>query len=397
MRTLICVIFIALAGVLKAEDNTRACLEYIDQYKYIAVSEMSRGGIPASVKLAQALLETNAGNGKLAINALNHFGIKCGDWGGATYHTEDDDYVKGKLVKSCFRKYEFVSDSYIDHTDFLMTKSRYSVLFTYDKYDYTSWCRGLKACGYATLRTYDEALLKMIERYELWQYDYMDIKSGEMIVMADKFSEMRGTNLNLPSISTANTSMASNTEEYYFTHEQMMGVVRTSIYKYSHNESVFQHHGLDVVVVGKGETPNSLAKRYGVKLNKLRKINEVPKDGHFVAGTYCYLEEKHSKPITEKRFYIVREGETIWDIAQNLGVKSDFLKGCNNLFDHEEVKAGEKIYLYKVDEIRRPKVCSSTEKLKEARAVATRVLSTQLQYQGQAPLSRNEKLRQGTD
>jgi flagellum-specific peptidoglycan hydrolase FlgJ len=153
-----------------------AALEYIENYKDLAIVEMYRTGIPASITLAQALHESNYGTSPLAMKANNHFGIKCKNyWIGKTYYHKDDDLNKrGQLIESCFRAYTEDIDSYVDRSNFLMQTDRYKVLFNYDKEDYTSWAYGLKNCGYATDPNYAEKLISKIERYNLAAYDKSD-------------------------------------------------------------------------------------------------------------------------------------------------------------------------------------------------------------------------------
>jgi len=148
--------------------------DYIDKYKELAVVEMHRSGIPASIILAQGLHESNYGRSPLAKKANNHFGIKCKNyWMGQRYYHLDDDFNdKGKLIESCFRKYSSDFDSFIDHSNFLMQGSHYSDLFKYPNTDYISWAIGLKKSGYATDPKYAEKLVKKIEEYKLYQYDY---------------------------------------------------------------------------------------------------------------------------------------------------------------------------------------------------------------------------------
>ena len=151
---------------------------YIEKYQSIAIREMHRSGIPASVTLAQGILESSWGNGSLALNANNHFGIKCKTyWSGPTFYIEDDDYENGKLIKSCFRAYENAESSYIDHTDFLMSNERYRNLFEYSHTDYVNWAHGLKKCGYATDKKYAEKLISNIRKYDLHRFDSMPIES----------------------------------------------------------------------------------------------------------------------------------------------------------------------------------------------------------------------------
>ncbi len=165
--------------VWKPEASVRPEVSsYIDEYKYLAIDEMVRSGIPASITLAQAILESNAGVSKLARESNNHFGIKCKDyWNGSSYyHPDDDRDPNGKLIPSCFRKYESVSDSYKDHSSFLMMTEHYSLLFGYDKTEYKRWAEGLEMCGYATDCRYAEKLISTIELYDLYEYDFYTIQ-----------------------------------------------------------------------------------------------------------------------------------------------------------------------------------------------------------------------------
>jgi flagellum-specific peptidoglycan hydrolase FlgJ len=146
---------------------------YIDNYKELAILEMERSGIPASIILAQGLHETNHGTSRLSIEANNHFGIKCKKyWQGKYYYHKDDDYdISGNLVESCFRAYDSAIDSYVDHSNYLVTSKFYSSLFKLKKDDYKSWAYGLKQCGYATDSLYAEKLVGKIEKYDLHHYD----------------------------------------------------------------------------------------------------------------------------------------------------------------------------------------------------------------------------------
>ncbi len=150
--------------------------DYIEKYKDFAVIEMYRTGIPASITMAQALHESNKGKSDLATKANNHFGIKCKKyWSGPTYFHKDDDLDDaGVLIESCFRAYDTVHDSYIDHSNFLKFTFNYQNLFEIDKRDYKSWAHGLKRSGYATDPRYAEKLISFIERYNLNELDYIE-------------------------------------------------------------------------------------------------------------------------------------------------------------------------------------------------------------------------------
>lgn len=172
---------IILCGLLMGEPPTPRDI-YIDQYKDLAVVEMHRKGIPASIKLAQAILESQSGTSSFATRSNNHFGIKCkSSWVGDTYYHKDDDVdTEGKLIPSCFRSYERVVDSYVDHSNFLSERSYYARLWTLSRYDYHSWARGLQACGYATDPNYAEKLIKIIEKEALYKYDVMSTSDLSM-------------------------------------------------------------------------------------------------------------------------------------------------------------------------------------------------------------------------
>ena len=151
---------------------------YIETYKFLAIDEMVRSGVPASITMAQAIIESNAGASRLAKASNNHFGIKCKYyWDGEEYFFPDDDRdAQGNLVPSCFRKYKNVAASYYDHSDFLMQTDHYKPLFVYDKTDFELWARGLEACGYASGLNYADKLIRIIQLYDLHELDYYTVQ-----------------------------------------------------------------------------------------------------------------------------------------------------------------------------------------------------------------------------
>lgn len=155
---------------------------YIEAFQSLAIQEMNRTGIPASITLAQGIIESAWGKGVLARSSNNHFGIKCKqDWAGQAFHLEDDDFdSQGNLVKSCFRAYDNAADSYVDHSDFLKKGKRYAFLFDLDPTDYVSWAQGLQSAGYATDPEYANKLINKIEEYQLYRFDF-----GDEIVVRD--------------------------------------------------------------------------------------------------------------------------------------------------------------------------------------------------------------------
>jgi len=183
------VIWLALTSMvftsMKANNNTSA---YIEQYKTIVVNEMSRVGIPASIKMAQAILESGSGRSTLARQSNNHFGIKCGSqWTGKEVYRHDDDYKNGLLVRSCFRAYDDPAESFMAHSDFLTDNRRYAFLFDLDIYDYKGWAKGLRQAGYATDPNYPTKLIDLIEKYELYLLDLgIEIEEEPLLVDIDE-------------------------------------------------------------------------------------------------------------------------------------------------------------------------------------------------------------------
>lgn len=168
--------FILLPTVVAANTSFAAAKpknDYISRYLDIALMEKARSGIPVAITIAQGIYESAWGESRLATEAQNHFGIKCGkDWQGPSFAQKDDDVDStGNLIESCFRKYDSAENSYIDHTDFLMSRPRYEFLFDYNDKDYISWAKGLKQAGYATNPEYANRLIKIIEDYKLYKYD----------------------------------------------------------------------------------------------------------------------------------------------------------------------------------------------------------------------------------
>lgn len=272
---------------------------YILTYYPIAVEQMSRHNIPASITLAQGLLESGAGKSKLTRSSNNHFGIKADkSWKGKRTSSMDN----GRLCY--FRKYESARDSYEDHSMFLVNRSRYAFLFKLNKKDYEGWAKGLRKAGYAEDKAYPSKLISLIERYELQRYDsytMKDIKKADGIALE---------------------TYDSNT--------------RRTIYKSS---------GLLYVIGNTGDTFKSLAKEVGVSRRKLIKYNDLYKDYNIKAGDIIYLEEKNSKTGKEHPFHTVKTGESLHSISQTYGVKLGKLYKRNPQCSKQGIKVGDVIKL----------------------------------------------------
>lgn len=269
---LICAIILSVS--LHGQKNT-VYQQYIEKYKSAAIDQMRRYKIPASITLSQALLESGAGSSYLATHANNHFGIKVGvGWNGP--HLKRDDDSKGER----FRKYKSVEESYEDHSQFLL-KDRYKRLFDLDPLDYKAWARGLKACGYATLPTYAERLIKIIETYELHEYD------------EDRFG-LRPRN-------------KKETEEN-------VGAVRHPI------TSV---NGINCIVARRGDTWDALAKETKVSKRKLLSYNEADEDFAIPEGMHIFLAKKATKAEAKYKdtWHKVKTGESMYSIGQYYGIR----------------------------------------------------------------------------
>lgn len=287
---------------LKA-DNRK---EFIRKYKHIAVKEMERTGIPASITLAQGILESGCGLSELAQNANNHFGIKCHDWEGATYHMDDDE------EDECFRKYKNPEQSWIDHSAFLTGRPRYAALFDLPTTDYKAWARGLKAAGYATNPKYADLLIKIIEEEELYKLDRQIKKSALHNLHAKEFAE----------------SVSSNS--------------RPGNISYRNREEM--RNGIICIEIKEGDSLEKIADYYGIKLKKLLQYNDK-KDTSVEVGQIVYLKKKKSKAARGYEFHRVKSGDTAYKIAQMYGVRMKNLIRYNYLDESCKIVEGEKIFL----------------------------------------------------
>ena len=266
-------VFLCLVGVASFAQNNDH-IAYINLYKDIAIEQMNRYHIPASITLAQGLLESGAGRSELAQKSNNHFGIKCHSWDGSrTYHDDDE-------IGECFRVYKSARDSYEDHSIFLATSSRYAFLFKFAQTDYENWARGLKRAGYATSPTYADKLIEIIERYDLDRFDYI-------------YSERTNRNLGPHT-------------------------------PYIANDIVY-------VIARQGDTMLSIAEEFGIPKRKLLSYNDLPRKYVPVKGDIIYLHRKHRKAQKPNTQHIVGDGESMYMISQKYGVRLNRLYRMNKV------------------------------------------------------------------
>lgn len=303
---IICGLLLFLSMHLTAQ-KTISTEEYIQTYKDIAIKKMEEYRIPASITLAQGILESGSGNSKLARKANNHFGIKCHkEWNGKTFYADDD------VAHECFRKYKKAADSYHDHSLFLSQRGRYSFLFDYKTDDYVSWAKGLKKAGYATNPRYPELLIRIIEKNKLYQYD-------KKISGKPSQANPPGSNTDLVKLKKVGESDAGR--------------------------AIYENNGKKLILIEKGDTFNKLASEFGMYTGQFLRYNEVERDHILQIGEWVYLQKKKRSPEKKYKTHLVKQGETIREISQLYGIRSNILRKRNNLPDGIQVPVNTRLKL----------------------------------------------------
>lgn len=303
---------------------------YIEEYKWWAMMEQQRTGVPAAIKVAQAIHETGAGTSELALNAKNHFGIKCrgNQWAGGQYTYTDD------RPNECFRSYESVQASFQDHSDFLKNNKRYHQLFTLDYKDYKGWCHGLKAAGYATNPSYASLLIKYIEEYDLNQYTIQALDSA--YVVQGLLSQNK---------EKANTVSARITGQGY------MAKVESSKQS-SEKDQIFYEvthkNGLKGFYAKKGDLLLESAIKQRIRYNRLLQLNDL-EDEPLDRDMFIYLEPKH-RVGQKEAFHEVKEGERMIHISQDYGIQLRTLNQLNRIERDGVLTAGQRVSLINENE-----------------------------------------------
>ena len=324
MKKLFVITLLMLVGAVSlgaAERQTRE--EYVEKYKAIAIAHMERYGIPASITMAQGILESDSGNSRLSTSSNNHFGIKCKkSWtGDRVYH---DDDAKGE----CFRAYPSVEASYQDHADFLDQSPRYDSLFAYPSDDYRSWARGLKAAGYATAPDYAERLVKIIESMKLY---LLDKENGNKIYTASKTAAANTEAWWESNVATSDEQINPNAFRVTVNSHKGYGVYRTNHTYY--------------VVAKEGDTFESLGEIFDISAKMLRKFNDVAKDAQLAKGNIVYIERKKTQWLGNTMQHKVVRDENLYSLSQSYGIRYKSLAKLNHLSAGEDVRKGDIIRL----------------------------------------------------
>ena len=303
---------------------------YIARYASIAVNEMYRTGVPASITLAQGIIESRSGQSALAVDGNNHFGIKChNSWKGRTMLADDD------RKNECFRVYDSAEESFRDHSDFLRYRDRYKFLFDFKTTDYKSWAYGLKQAGYATDPSYAAKLIQCVEDYNLARYDRMGVAEAlaeggadaEAPVASD---ELEGIPESPLKIEAGEIFRGKAGEEYRF----------------SLSRTLYSRNGVPFVYAVEGETYATIAKNNHLLLREILKFNDLSGSGELHAGDVVYLEPKKNKTVRGLDKYIVgEEGETFHGICQRFAVKEKAIRKLNGLPAGYQPKEGDELLL----------------------------------------------------
>ncbi len=313
-KLLLPIVFLLSIFTLQAQYTTKDIYSYIETYSDLAVKKMKDYGIPASITLAQGILESAAGTSFLAQHANNHFGIKChADWKGKTYFKDDDK------KDECFRSYNSVEDSYNDHSDFLK-KPRYASLFDLSITDYKSWAKELKKCGYATDPNYPERLINLIEKYSLNQYD------SETYVKNKKEK-------NIYKKLQQNQIVVMDNKKYI-----LVDYPYTARSVYLNNDTYF-------IFTKEGENYYDIAIDVQLSLSLLKKYNDITQRNYRTKENEMVYISKKQKYNKYEKEHIVVQGETLHDISQFYGVREKSLRKLNNLTKESKIAAGNIIRL----------------------------------------------------
>ena len=314
MKRLLLVLMTVLLSIGAAKNPK---LDYIDKYSDIAIKEMKRTGVPASITLAQGILESNAGQSVLATKGNNHFGIKChNDWKGKTMKMDDN------APKECFRVYPNAEASFRDHSDFLRSRDRYKSLFELKQTDYKGWARGLKKAGYATDPGYADKLITLIEDYELYRFD-----------KGVKVSVKPPLEIEEPKVVQL---------------EPRPGMKYQESVTFSTARKVYSQNGVPFVYSEAGETYASIAASNGLFLKELLKFNDHEQELALEPGTMVYLARKKAQgQVGVNKYVVEKDGETLRDIAQRFGIRYAALQKLNIVLYGKTLEEGDTVILRK--------------------------------------------------
>ena len=361
-------VLVAASAVPSAAQRSRAGEAYIEKYAQDAVNEMFRSGVPASITLAQGMLESANGQSYLALKGNNHFGIKCHDWKGPGV------YMDAEKRNECFRKYRNVSESYRDHSDFLRYRDRYKFLFDLKITDYKGWAHGLKKAGYATDPAYPRKLINLIETYDLSRFDQTDTREirkknrlsrkearrlrkaakekGAAVQPVDSSSYVpqggapSGSQVSPEIITVAPGSRIPDSPTVLEEPRPYDGG-KMAEFRFSLSRQLYSQNGVPFVYSVEGETYADIAEYYSLFLREILRYNDLPEDEPLVPGTVVYLQPKKSKAARHVDKYVAEGDESLREIAQRYAVRLASLMKMNGIEEPRDLSEGEMILLRK--------------------------------------------------
>lgn len=398
-----CLILICFVlGLHTAQAQSESTVVYIELYKKIAVQEMKRTGIPASITLAQGILESNSGESNLAKKFNNHFGIKCkSDWKGETTYQDDD------TKQECFRVYPTALASFKDHSDFLKNRPNYAALFTLDPVDDSAWAYGLKKAGYATASDYPKRLLKIIDDYELSQYNFPELENeveeetskavsvGEKVVailpkkdtvvaiVKDTISNKsldtvikqpvvaidsikKTTQAQIYAADTTNISLSrvkgiestNSTSNSEIPSMKGLGLSKDTVKQVlftitkkkviNYPKEKFKINSVPVLWVKAGSSYLQIAQIHKLSLYKIFVYNDMEEADVVAKDQLVFIAQK--KKSGNKSIHTAKEGETLYEISQNEGIQLSYLKSYNKKLPNGPLKEGTIVLLFKPKE-----------------------------------------------
>ena len=349
------VVCLSASVSLAAKEEKTPQTIYIEQFATLAVEEMYRSGVPASITLAQGLLESGYGLSELAVKGNNHFGIKChNNWTGKKMYYDDDR--KGE----CFRVYPSPEQSYRDHSDFLRYRDRYKFLFDYKVTDYKSWAHGLNKAGYATDPAYPKKLINLIETYELYEYDRKPASFAKSDRKAKRNHEKPARKVKEEKVKVEKPADPVAEPEQESEREQELPKSPNEIeqvealtneqrqdFQFSISREVYTRNGVPFVKTVEGETLAMIAASNHLFVREILKFNDLLSDAPLAPGTEVYLKPKKKQAVKGLDKHVVEGGDSMRGIAQRYGVRLKSLLKMNGMTEADVIRDGDIIKLRK--------------------------------------------------
>ena len=368
-RLKVCLVSLLVTVSAMAVQRGTPQEQYIGRYARLAVEEMYRSGVPASITLAQGLLESRYGLSELAVRGNNHFGIKCHNWRGKTIYHDDDR--RGE----CFRKYESAEESFRDHSDFLRYRDRYKFLFDLQVTDYKGWAYGLKKAGYATDPSYPAKLIRLIEEYELHYYDRLPAdfwkrsepeEEGREALQQEDVPES-GKDRHLYKGKKKNRKKDNGKKDDHQAHEdkpvtipepptrieaiKILDDSQKGEFSFALSRQMYSLNGVPFVYSAKGETYASVAKAFRLFPKEVLRLNDLSPDTdldtELIPGTLIYIQPKKNEAAKGLDKHVVEKGEPLRALSQRYGVKMKKLMMMNGLSYDSVLREGDVIKLRK--------------------------------------------------